>query len=274
MRSLSVRASARIAAAAHGGQIILSETTRGLLDRAAPLRELGEHRLKDMIEAERLYQLGEGDFPPLRTLDATNLPIASTALLGREHELEELVALLSDGTRLLTITGPGGTGKTRLALQVAAELVGTLNDGVFWVPLVGLSDPELMSSAVAQAIGAPDDLAGFLRGRELLILLDNFEHLLDAAPAVGTVLAASSGLRILVTSRAPLHVSGEREYRLPPSSSSAPVRSGGSSRPTPRSRRFAGGSTGSRSRSNSQRLERSFSRLSGSSSASTRPSRS
>src|SRR5207247_1542648 len=137
-------------------------------------------------------------------------------LLGREHELEELVALLSNGTRLLTITGPGGTGKTRLALQVAAELVGTLNDGVFWVPLVGLSDPELMSSAVAQAIGAPDDLAGFLRGRELLILLDNFEHLLDAAPAVSTVLAASSGLRILVTSRAPLHLSGEREYRLEP----------------------------------------------------------
>jgi predicted ATPase/class 3 adenylate cyclase len=213
---IDVHRAARIAAAAHGGQIILSETTRGLLDRTAPLRELGEHRLKDMIEAERLYQLGEGDFPPLRTLDATNLPIASTALLGREHELEELVALLSNGTRLLTITGPGGTGKTRLALQVAAELVGTLNDGVFWVPLVGLSDPELMSSAVAQAIGAPDDLAAFLRARELLILLDNFEHLLDAAPAVSTALAASSGLRILVTSRAPLRVSGEQEYRLEP----------------------------------------------------------
>ncbi|MDQ5819979.1 MAG: adenylate/guanylate cyclase domain-containing protein, partial [Actinomycetota bacterium] len=130
---IDVHRAARIAAAAHGGQIILSETTRGLLDRAAPLRELGEHRLKDMIDAERLYQLGEGDFPPLRTLDTTNLPVASSALLGREHELEELVALLSNGTRLLTVTGPGGTGKTRLALQVAAELVGTLNDGVFWV---------------------------------------------------------------------------------------------------------------------------------------------
>src|SRR5947208_1223970 len=155
---IDVHRAARIAAAAHGGQIILSETTRGLLDSAAPVRKLGEHRLKDLLEAERLYQVGEGDFPPLRTLDATNLPIASSALLGREHELEELVALLSNGTRLLTITGPGGTGKTRLALQVAAELVGTLNDGVFWVPLVGLSDPELMSSAIAQAIGTPDDL--------------------------------------------------------------------------------------------------------------------
>ncbi len=213
---IDVHRAARIAAAAHGGQIILSETTRGLLDRAAPLRELGEHRLKDMIDAERLYQLGEGDFPPLRTLDTTNLPVASSALLGREHELEELVALLSNGTRLLTVTGPGGTGKTRLALQVAAELVGTLNDGVFWVPLVGLSDPDLVTSEVAKAIGAPDDLAGFLRGRELLILLDNFEHLLDAAPAVSTALGASSGLRVLVTSRAPLHVSGEREYRLEP----------------------------------------------------------
>jgi class 3 adenylate cyclase len=117
---IDVHRAARIAAAAHGGQIVLSETTRVLLGSAAPLRELVVHRLKDMIEAERLYQLGEGDFPPLRTLDATNLPIVSSALLGREHELRELVALLSDGVRLLTITGPGGTGKTRLALQVAA----------------------------------------------------------------------------------------------------------------------------------------------------------
>jgi predicted ATPase/class 3 adenylate cyclase len=213
---IDVHRAARIAASAHGGQIVVSETTRGLLDSTTPLRDLGEHLLKDMIEAERLYQLGEGAFPPLRTLDATNLPIASSALLGREHELEELVALLSNGARLLTITGPGGTGKTRLALEVAADLVGTLNDGVFWVPLAGFSDPELLSPEVAQAIGAPDELAGFLRGRELLILLDNFEHLLDAAPAVSALLAASSGLRLLVTSRAPLHVSGERVYRLEP----------------------------------------------------------
>jgi predicted ATPase/class 3 adenylate cyclase len=213
---IDVHRAARIAAAAHGGQIVLSETTRRLLDGQAPIRELGEHRLKDLIAGERLYQLGEGDFPPLRTLDATNLPIASSPLVGRERELEELIALLSNGMRLLTLTGPGGTGKTRLALQVAAELVGRLKDGVFWVPLAGLSDPELVSPEVAQAIGAPDDLAGFLGGRELLILLDNFEHLLDAAPAVSTVLAASPRLRVLVTSRAPLHVSGEREYRLEP----------------------------------------------------------
>ena len=213
---VDVHRAARIAAAAHGGQIVLSETTRRLLESDAPVRDLGEHRLKDLTGAERLYQLGEGEFPALRTLDATNLPVAGSSLVGREDELRELVLLLSEGTRLLNITGPGGTGKTRLALQVAAELVGTLRDGVFWVPLAGLSDAELVSSEVAQAVGARDDLTGFLQGKDLLILLDNFEHLLDAAPAVSAVLSASKELRVLVTSRAPLHVSGEREYRLEP----------------------------------------------------------
>ena len=213
---LDVHRAARIAAAAHGGQIVVSETTRRLLDPDAAVRDLGEHRLKDLTGAERLYQLGAGDFPPLRTLDATNLPIAASALVGRERELEELVARLSNGTRLLTLTGPGGTGKTRLALQVAAELVGTQRDGVFWVPLAGLTDRELLPAEVAQVVGAPDDLAGFLRGRQLLLLLDNFEHLLDAAPTVSDLLSACSGLRLLVTSRIPLHVSGEEEYRLDP----------------------------------------------------------
>src|SRR5919109_2216830 len=178
---MDVHRAARIAGSAHGGQIVVSETTRRLLGAETPLRDLGEHRLKDLIGAERLFQLGDGDFPPLRTLDATNLPLVSTPLVGRQREVEELVALLSNGTRLLTLTGPGGTGKTRLALQVAAELVGALDDGVFWVPLAGLSDPELVPSGVKGAIGAPDDLAEFLRNRELLIVLDNFEHLLGAA---------------------------------------------------------------------------------------------
>jgi predicted ATPase/class 3 adenylate cyclase len=213
---LDVHRAARIASAAHGGQIVLSETTRRLLDSSTPARDLGEHRLKDLIDAQRLYQLGDRGFPPLRTLDATNLPIAASALVGRERELEELVAMLSNGTRLLTVTGPGGTGKTRLALQVAAELVGSLHDGVFWVPLVGLTDPELLSSEVAKAVGASDELSGFLRGKELLILLDNFEHLLAAARGVSDILGASSKVRVLVTSRAPLRVSGELEYRLDP----------------------------------------------------------
>jgi predicted ATPase len=218
---IDVHRAARIAAAGHGGQVLLSETTRGLLADEDGVRDLGEHRLKDMTNAERLYQLGDGDFPPLRTLDATNLPVTWSALVGRQTELAELTGLLADGTRLLTLTGAGGTGKTRLALQVAAELVGSVGDGVFWVPLAGLTDPELVSSEIAQVVGAPDDLGGFLQGRELLLLLDNFEHLVDAAPAIGALLARAPGLRLLVTSRAPLRLSGEHEYRLEPLPASA-----------------------------------------------------
>jgi len=213
---IDVHRAARIAAAAHGGQVVLSATTQRLLQSDAELRDLGEHRLKDLVRPERLFQFGGGDFPPLRTLDATNLPIVSIPLVGRERELEELVALLSNGTRLLTVTGAGGTGKTRLALQIGAEFVGALHDGVFWIPLAGLSDHELVPSEIAGTLGAPDDLAGFLRGRELLILLDNFEHLSEAAPTVSALLASSSRVRFLVTSRTPLHVSAEQEYRLEP----------------------------------------------------------
>jgi len=213
---LDVHRAARIAAAAHGGQIVVSETTRKLVGDGAPLRDLGEHRLKDLIEAERLYQLGDGEFPPLRTLGATNLPVAASALVGREREVAELVELLSSDTRLVTLTGPGGTGKTRLALQVAAELVGTVHDGVFWLPLASLTEPGLLTSEVARTVGARGDLEGFLEGKELLLLLDNFEHLLDAAPAVAALLGASRRVRVLVTSRSPLRVSGEREYRLDP----------------------------------------------------------
>jgi predicted ATPase/class 3 adenylate cyclase len=213
---MDVHRAARIAAAAHGGQIVVSDAARRLLDVDLDVRDLGEHRLKDLAHAERLYQVGGGDFPPLRTLDATNLPLATSALVGREAEVEKLAAMLSSGSRLVTVTGAGGTGKTRLALQVAAELVGTQHDGVFWVPLAGLYDPGLLDSEIAQTIGAPDDLVGFLRGRQLLLLLDNFEHLLDAAPAVSAVLASCSGVRALVTSRAPLRIAGEQEYRLEP----------------------------------------------------------
>jgi class 3 adenylate cyclase len=129
---VDVHRAARIAAAAHGGQVVLSSATRDLVASAQPLGDLGEHRLKDLGGAERLFQLGDGEFPPLRTLDATNLPIAASPLLGREREVTELLELLRN-RRVVTITGPGGTGKTRLALQVAAELVGTVSDGVFWV---------------------------------------------------------------------------------------------------------------------------------------------
>ena len=213
---IDVHRAARIAAAAHGGQVVLSQTTRDLVAGAVALRELGEHRLKDLTEVERLYQVGEGQFPPLRTLDATNLPLAATPILGREQEIAEVLALLGGGVRLVTITGPGGTGKTRLALQVAAELVGTVADGVFWVPLAGLTDPGLVVPEIAGTLPARDDLLGYLRGKELVLLLDNFEHLVAAASDLPPLLAASEGLRILVTSRAPLRVSGEHEYALEP----------------------------------------------------------
>ena len=213
---MDVHRAARVMSAGHGGQVVVSERTRALLDDELPLQDLGVHRLKDLREPERLYQLGTGDFPPLRTLDATNLPITATQLLGRDRELEEVVALLSDGTRLLTVTGPGGTGKTRFALEAGAEFVGRTKDGVHWVPLAGVPDPELVLSEIAQVLGARDDLLGFLRDRDLVLLLDNFEHLLPAAPALSTLLASSERLKVLVTSRAPLRVAGEHEYLLEP----------------------------------------------------------
>jgi predicted ATPase/class 3 adenylate cyclase len=213
---IDVHRAARIAAAANGGQVVISQTTRDLVDSDAGLRDLGVHRLKDLTAPERLYQLGDDEFPPLRTLDATNLPVTSSTLLGREEELEQLMKLLTDGTRLVTVTGPGGTGKTRLALQVAAELVGTFSDGVFWVPLAGVADPELVLPEIARTLPARDDLLGYLRGKGLLLLVDNFEHLLAAAPDLASLLAAADGLRVIATSRAPLRISGEREYPLDP----------------------------------------------------------
>jgi class 3 adenylate cyclase len=142
---LDVHRAARIMAAAHGDQVLLSETTARLLDSAPELRDLGEHRLKDLTAPQRLYQLGDRIFPPPRTLYQTNLPIQPTPLVGRERELEEVGALLRSN-RLLTLTGAGGSGKTRLALQLAAEAVEQFPDGVFWVPLQALRDPALVAA--------------------------------------------------------------------------------------------------------------------------------
>jgi predicted ATPase/class 3 adenylate cyclase len=210
---LDVHRAARVCAAGHGGQVLLTQSTRNLL-AGTEVRDLGEHRLKDLSDPIRLYQLGPGDFPALKTLDATNLPIATSSLLDREDELQELVSLLCNGTRLVTVTGPGGTGKTRLALQVAAEMVGRVVDGVFWVSLSELSEPELVVPTVAKTLGATGVSA--LRNRTAVLLLDNAEHLLAAAPSLGALLASAPGLRLLVTSRAPLRLSGEREYPLEP----------------------------------------------------------
>jgi predicted ATPase/class 3 adenylate cyclase len=210
---IDVHRAARIAAAGHGGQIVVSHATRDLAGSHA-LRDLGEHRLKDLTAPERLYQLGDDDFPPLKTLNATNLPVTSSSLVGRERELAELAALFRDSARLVTLTGAGGGGKTRLGVQVAAELVDDFPGGVFFVPLSGVENPDLVKSTIAATIGVRE-LAD-LRDRHALILVDNFEHLLDAAPAVSSLLSAAPQARVLVTSRAPLRVEGEQEYAIEP----------------------------------------------------------
>jgi predicted ATPase/class 3 adenylate cyclase len=212
---VDVHRAARIMSAGHGGQVLLSEETRALIGGDQTLTDLGLHRLKDMRRPEKLFQLGDHVFPPLKTLDATNLPVAVGPLLGRERELAELQSLLAE-RRLVTVTGPGGTGKTRLALQIVADLVGSPKDGVFWVPLADLADPALVLPTIAQTLGARTDLREFLQGKQLVLLLDNFEHLLPAASAVAELLATAKGLRLVVTSRAPLRLSGEHEYPLEP----------------------------------------------------------
>ncbi len=210
---MDVHKGARIAAAGHGGQVLLSEATARLVD--APLRDLGDHRLKDLTAPLRLYQLGEGEFPPPRTLYGTNLPVQATPLVGRERELAEVGELVR-GHRLLTLTGPGGSGKTRLALQLAAEAVEEFPDGVFWVPLQAVRDPDLVEPTIAQTLGAKDGLAAHVGDKRMLLLLDNFEHLVAAASTVAELLTRTSNLKLLVTSREPLRLAGEQRYAVDP----------------------------------------------------------
>jgi class 3 adenylate cyclase len=210
---IDVHRAARIAAVGHGGQVLVSQSTRDLAG-ADSLRDLGEHRLKDLTAAERVYQLGDADFPPLKSLNATNLPVASSSLVGRRRELEEITALLADSGRLVTLTGPGGTGKTRLALQAAAELIEDFSGGVFFVPLSGVEQPELVPATITSTLGIRQ--LRELHGRQTLLLLDNFEHLLGAAPTVADILRSASNTKVLATSRAPLRIEGEREYPVDP----------------------------------------------------------
>jgi predicted ATPase/class 3 adenylate cyclase len=212
---MDVHRAARVMAAGHGGQVLLSQTTRELLDEGVELRDLGEHRLKDLSAPQRLFQLGAGEFPPLKTLHQTNLPVQPTPLVGREQELAEAGELLREN-RLVTLLGPGGSGKTRLALQLAAQAVEDFEQGVYWVPLQAVADPELVAPAVAQAVGAKDGLADFLGSRRTLLLLDNLEQLLDSAPALADLLRATSGVKILATSREPLRLGGERRFPVDP----------------------------------------------------------
>jgi predicted ATPase/class 3 adenylate cyclase len=218
-----VHRAARIAAAGHGGQVLVSASTASLAEHE--LMDLGEHRLKDLSAPERIYQLADGDFPPLKSLYRTNLPIPATPFLGRERELVEVVGLLTrDDVRLLTLTGPGGTGKTRLALQAAAEASESFPDGVYWVPLAPLREPALILSSLARALAVSDEpgtpledtLSAHLSGKSQLLLLDNVEHLLPAAAERIAAVRTSNGSRLLVTSRERLRIGGEQAWPVPP----------------------------------------------------------
>ena len=206
---IDVHRAARIAAAGHGGQILVSQATRELL-AGDGLRDLGEHRLKDLTAPERIYQLGDGEFPPLKTLNNSNLPLPAEPLLGRKKELADVLRMLRDSARLVTVTGPGGTGKTRFALEAASELIESFRDGVWWIGLAPVRDAELVLPAIATAVGVQGDLEAELGRKELLLLLDNFEHVVDAAVGIAEIQRSCPGVAALVTSREPLHVAGER----------------------------------------------------------------
>jgi predicted ATPase/Tfp pilus assembly protein PilF len=207
---LDVHRAARVMAAGHGGQVLLSESTRALLDDRVLVRDLGEHRLKDLSGPQRLFQLGADEFPPLKTLHQTNLPVTPTPLVGRTDELADVLELVR-ANRLVTLTGPGGSGKTRLALASAAELADDFADGVWFVSLASVSDTELVEPTIAEVLGARGDLNEFLRGKQLLLLLDNLEQLLpDVAQTVAGLEA-----KVLATSRERLNLSAEHEYRVP-----------------------------------------------------------
>lgn len=210
---VDVHRAARIAAAGHGAQVLVSASTAALADRIE-LRDLGEHRFKDLGAAERVFQLGRDEFPPLKTLFQTNLPVPATVFLGRERELGEIATLLGE-TRLLTLTGPGGSGKTRLAFQAAAAAADEYPHGVWWVPLAAVVDPGSVLDAASRALGAPGELAVTIGDRRLLLLLDNFEHVIAAAPELSSLLLDCPNLDLLVTSRERLRIEGEHVYPVP-----------------------------------------------------------
>jgi predicted ATPase len=226
---------ARLLSAGHGGQVLLSLATHELVRDELPeetgLRDLGERRLKDLSRPERVFQITSSslpsEFPPLKTLDSrrNNLPTQPTPLVGREKELEEVLALLrSSDVRLLTLTGPGGTGKTRLGMQAAAELTDEVENGVFFVALSAITDPALVAPTIARTLGLTESgtqppeelLKGYLHDRQTLLVLDNFEQVLESVPLLDELLSAAPSLKILATSRTPLRLYGEHEFPVPP----------------------------------------------------------
>jgi predicted ATPase/class 3 adenylate cyclase len=230
---LDVNRAARIAALGWGGQVVISDALRGLVEHDLPegvaIRSLGVHRLKDLSHPEHLFDVViEGlpsEFPPIRTLEVPiNLPTPLTSFVGREDEIARARALLAE-SRLITLTGSGGTGKTRLGVQVAAAAAAEFPDGVFFVDLSPVSDPVLVVPTIAAALGLREEgwerpvnevLENYLRERQMLLVLDNFEQVLDAAGEVRRLLAVSPRSKILVTSRRPLHLRGEQSVPVAP----------------------------------------------------------
>ncbi|HEX3327571.1 MAG TPA: adenylate/guanylate cyclase domain-containing protein [Actinomycetota bacterium] len=220
---LDVHRGARIAAAAHGGQVIVSSATRSLAQ--GEFRDLGEHRLKDLDAPEWLFQAGVEEFPPLNSVRATNLPVPAGRLWGRGEEAATLIDLITvDGARLLTLTGPGGVGKTRLAIDVATHVADHFPNGVYLVELAAVEAPERVPAEIAQALGVRErsgtplitTLQAYVGTKRLLLVMDNFEHLAAGARIVSDLLDHSPQLQVLVTSRVPLRLSGEREHEVAP----------------------------------------------------------
>jgi predicted ATPase/class 3 adenylate cyclase len=223
---------ARLLDAGHGGQVLFSHTMARLAREALPedatLKALGEFRLRDILDPEQIFQLQhpalQAEFPPLNTPGELphNLPAHPTPFLGRDRELEEIESLLQAGVRLVTLTGPGGVGKTRLGLRVAAEALESYPDGVFLIDLARTADPEFVPSVTATALGLREQpgqtltetVIGYLRDKRILLVFDNFEHLLPAATLVAELLAAAPDLKILATSRARLGLQAEHEYQV------------------------------------------------------------
>jgi predicted ATPase/class 3 adenylate cyclase len=225
---------ARLLATAHGGQILVSQAVEQLVRDALPegvaLRDLGQHRLKDLERPEYVFQLLApglaADFPPLNSLDArsTNLPAQLTPFIGREQQLRDVIGLLRhDRTRLVTLTGPGGIGKTRLGLQIAAELSDDFANGVWWVPLANVTNPGAVGSAIGLALDIQENgaepfattLGHHIKKKRLLLVLDNFEHVLEGASVVAALLRDCPGVRVLATSREALMIAGEQIYQVP-----------------------------------------------------------
>ena len=229
---IDVNRAARIAAVGRGGQVLLSDATRLLAEQEMPdgvsIRDLGAHRLKDLRAPERLFQLVidglPSDFPPVASLETPAIiPAERSSFVGRIDELHGIGSLV-ERERLVTLTGPGGSGKTRLAVRLASELLDRFDDGVFFVGLSGIAEPDLVCPTICRVIGLHDEgtrgaeetLEHFMRPRRALLILDNFEHLLPAASFVSELMAACAGLHVLVTSRAVLHLTGEHDVPVPP----------------------------------------------------------